>query len=55
MKKILLVCASPRKGGNSDIVTSTLASELTDCDVTVFTMREKLCLPCKACADFLGR
>ena len=55
MKKILLVCASPRRGGNSDIVTSTLASDLTDCDVTVFTMREKRCFPCKACAACQGR
>ena len=55
MKKILLVCATPRRGGNSDIVTSTLASDLAGCDVTVFTMREKRCFPCKACAACQGR
>ena len=49
MKKILLVNASPRKGGNSDIVTQTLAKNLTGCEVTIFNMREKNCKPCIAC------
>lgn len=39
MKKILLVCASPRREGNSDIVISTLASDLADCEgKTVFPL-----------------
>lgn len=50
MKKILLVNASPRKGGNSDIVVDTLAQDLKGCEVTVFKMYEKDCRPCLACA-----
>lgn len=46
MKKILLVNASPRKGGNSDLITKMLAEELKDCEVIVFNMREKKCNPC---------
>ena len=38
MKKILLVNASPRKGGNSDTITKMLAEDLKDCEVTVFNM-----------------
>lgn len=49
MKKILLVDASPRKGGNSDVVIETLAQDLQGCEVTVFKMREKDCRQCMAC------
>lgn len=55
MKKILLVNASPRKGGNSDIAIQTLADHLSDQDVTIFTMREKNCHPCQACAACQGK
>ena len=55
MKKILLVSASPRKGGNSDTVVETLAADLRDCEVTVFKMREKDCRPCRGCAACQGR
>lgn len=55
MKKILLVNASPRKGGNSDIAIQTLADRLSDQDVTIFTMREKRCHPCQACAACQGK
>lgn len=49
MKKILLVNASPRKGGNSDTVTQLLADDLKGCQATIFHMREKKCNPCLAC------
>lgn len=55
MKKILLVNASPRKGGNSDIAIQTLAENLSDQDVTIFTMRDKNCHPCQACAACQGK
>ena len=55
MKKILLVNASPRKGGNSDVITRILAEDLKECDVTVFNMREKKCNPCLACGACQGR
>lgn len=50
MRKILLVDASPRKGGNSEVIVDTLADDLNDCEVAVFKMREKNCQPCQACA-----
>lgn len=50
MKKVLLVDASPRKGGNSEIVVDTLAEHLNGCEVTVFKMREHDCRSCQACA-----
>ena len=40
MKRILLVDASPRKNGNSEIIVDMLASDLNNEDVTVFKMRE---------------
>jgi multimeric flavodoxin WrbA len=55
MKKILLVNASPRKGGNSDTITKMLAEDLKDCEVTVFNMREKKCNPCLACGACQGK
>ena len=36
MKRILLVDASPRKNGNSEIIVDMLASDLNNEDVTVF-------------------
>lgn len=51
MKKIVLVDASPRQGGNSEIVVDTLAG----CEVTVFKMREKDCRFCRACAACQGK
>lgn len=50
MQKILLINASPRKGGNSDTVTQLLAKDLNGCEVTVFNMREHDCRSCLACA-----
>lgn len=55
MKKILLVNASPRKGGNSDMITRMLTDDLKDCEVTVFNMREKKCNPCLACGACQGK
>ena len=55
MKKILLINASPRKGGNSDTVTQLLAKDLNGCEVTVFNMREKNCKPCMACGACQGK
>lgn len=55
MRKILLVDASPRKGGNSNAVVDTLADDLRDCEVTVFKMREKDCRPCRACDACQGK
>ena len=55
MKKILLIDASPRKGGNSEIVTDTLARHLNGCEVFVFKMREHDCRFCLACAACQGK
>ena len=55
MKKIVLVDASPRQGGNSEIVVDTLAEALAGCEVTVFKMREKDCRFCRACAACQGK
>ncbi len=55
MKKILLVDASPRKNGNSEVIVDTIAADLKDCEVTVFKMREKTCNPCLACAACQGK
>lgn len=55
MKNILLVNASPRRGGNSDTVTKLLSEDLKDCEVTVFNMREKRCNPCLACGACQGK
>lgn len=41
MKTILLVNASPRAKGNSEIITQNLAEDLKDQRVVVFTMRDK--------------
>ena len=40
MKKIIIVDASPRKGGNSDVVTDKLCAEIKNADVEVFKIRE---------------
>lgn len=51
-KKIVLVNASPRKGGNSDCIIKFLVEKLENCDVTIFNMMEKdvrFCLACGAC------
>ncbi len=50
MKKILLVDTSPRKNGNSEVIVDTIASDLQECEVIVFKMREHICNPCLACA-----
>ena len=55
MKKVLLVDASPRKNGNSEIIVDTIAADLKDAEVTVFKMREKNCKPCMACAACQGK
>ncbi|BBF43547.1 iron-sulfur flavoprotein [Lachnospiraceae bacterium KM106-2] len=55
MKKILLVDASPRKGGNSEVIVDTLASQFKNAEVTVFKMREKKCNHCMACAACQGK
>ena len=50
MKHFLLVDASPRKGGNSEVITDELARLLQGHEATVFKMREKKCNFCLACA-----
>lgn len=50
MKKIVLVDASPRRGGNSETIVDTLAADLRGENVVVFKMREKSWHPCLACA-----
>ena len=49
MKKIIIVNASPRKGGNCDVVADKLSSELKDAEVEVFALRDKKVGPCLAC------
>lgn len=55
MKKILLVEASPRKGGNSEVIVDTIAADLKECQVTVFKMRKMICNPCLACGVCQGK
>lgn len=55
MKKILLVDASPRKNGNSEVIVDTLKEEFKNAEVTVFKMREKKCNNCLACAACQGK
>lgn len=55
MRKILLVDASPRKGGNAETAVDILAEDLKGNEITVFKMREKDCRPCKACAACQGK
>lgn len=55
MEKVLLVDASPRKNGNSEIVVDTIAADLKDAEVTVFKMREKKCNPCMGCDACQGK
>lgn len=49
MKKIVLVDASVRLGGNSEAIIDQLSASLPKCQVTVFKMRQKRCRPCQAC------
>lgn len=55
MKNVLLVDASPRKGGNSEIIVDLIASDLKDCNLTVFKMKDKKCNPCLACGACQGK
>ena len=55
MKQFLLVCDSPRKGGNSEKALDLLASDLKEHTVISFHMREKNCRPCQACAACQGK
>lgn len=56
MKKILLVDASPRKDGNSEIIVDVIAEDLKDtAEIIVFKMREKKCNPCQACGACQGK
>lgn len=41
MKKIIIIDSSPRKGGNSDVITDKLAAETKDAKTEVFRLREK--------------
>lgn len=49
MKHFLIVDASPRKGGNSEVIADELARLLQGHTVIVFKMREKNCNFCLAC------
>lgn len=55
MKKIVLVNASPRGGGNSDLVTEHLEDALEAADVTVFMLRDKAVDYCRACGWCQGK
>lgn len=55
MKKILLVDASPRKNGNSEVIVDKIAAELQDAEITVFKLREKKVNPCFACDACQGK
>lgn len=55
MKKIVLIDASPRKGGNSEAVTDIIANDLAGCEVTVFKIHEKDCRPCVPAAPVRER
>lgn len=55
MKKVLLIDASPRKNGNSEVIVDTIATDLVNCEVTVFKMRAKNYHHCTACAACQGR
>lgn len=56
MQQILLVDASPRRGGNSEIIIETLAGYIHEClpdaHIDIFKIREhslEYCLACDAC------
>lgn len=55
MKKVLLVDASPRKNGNSEVIVDTIAADLKDAEVILFKMREKKFNPCYACTACQGK
>lgn len=55
MKKIIIVNASPRKGGNSDAITARLSADIKNADIEVFTLREKKVNPCMACDACKGK
>ena len=57
MKNIIVVNASPRGGGNSDLVTEHLEEALEDreADVTVFMLRDKRVDYCRACGWCQGK
>ncbi|MBQ7497720.1 MAG: flavodoxin family protein [Selenomonas sp.] len=55
MSKILLIDSSPRRMGNSSLITEMLAEDLSGNEVRVFHMREKNCRPCLACAACQGK
>lgn len=42
MKKVIIVDASPRKGGNSDYITDKLAAEIRDAEIEKYYLRENL-------------
>lgn len=49
MKKVILVDASPRQGGNCDVITEQLTGELPNVQVKVFRIRDHSVHFCKAC------
>ena len=55
MGKVIIVDASPRNGGNSDVITEKLAAEIKGADVEVFKIREKNVNPCHGCDACKGK
>lgn len=55
MGKVIIVDASPRKGGNSDVITEKLCAEIKGKDVEVFKIREKNVNPCHGCDACKGK
>ena len=49
MKKIIIVDASPRKNGNSDVAADRLAAAMQGHDVHIVKLREVNIRPCMAC------
>jgi Multimeric flavodoxin WrbA len=55
MKKVIIVDASPRREGNSDVISEKLAAEIKGADVEIFKIREKDVKPCYACDACKGQ
>ena len=55
MKKIIVVTASPRKGGNCDVMAETLRAAVPNAQVELFPLRDKTVNPCHACNACKGK
>jgi len=55
MKKVIIVDASYRTGGNSDYITDKLTKEIKGAEFNVFRLKEKTVNPCHGCDACKGK